>query len=123
MVHRLSDLSPELRAAAELLMGRPLHDNESIPVQAFEPAPISEQQRRGVSEELRGLFAEVDLHLRPGAEEEAEDVFTEAGARADLNAAYRRFMSEADPERKNEAGKDLIRAVFWTDAIAEDLLL
>jgi hypothetical protein len=31
-------------------------------------------------------------------------------------------MSEADPERKNEAGKDLIRAVFGKDAIAEDPL-
>jgi hypothetical protein len=32
-------------------------------------------------------------------------------------------MAEADPERKNEAGKDLIRAVFGKDAIAEDPLL
>jgi hypothetical protein len=38
----------------------------------------------------------------------------------ELNATYRRFMSEADPERKGEAGKDLIRAIFGKDAIAED---
>lgn len=50
-------------------------------------------------------------------------VEAEAAARANLNATYRRFMSEADPERKSEAGKDLIRAVFGTDAIAEDPLL
>jgi hypothetical protein len=50
-------------------------------------------------------------------------VEAEAAARANLNATYRRFMSEADPERKNEAGKDLIRAVFGKDAIAEDPLL
>ncbi len=50
-------------------------------------------------------------------------VEAEAAARADLNTTYRRFMAEADPERKNEAGKDLIRAVFGKDAIAEDPLL
>ena len=46
-------------------------------------------------------------------------VEADAAARANLNATYRRFMAEADPERKNEAGKDLIRAVFGKDAIAD----
>lgn len=50
-------------------------------------------------------------------------VEAEAAARANLNATYRRFMSEADPGRKSEAGKDLIRAVFGKDAFAEDSLL
>lgn len=50
-------------------------------------------------------------------------VEAEAAARADLNATYRRFMSEADPERKSAAGKDLIRAIFGNDAIAEDSTL
>ena len=47
----------------------------------------------------------------------------EAEARASVNATYRRFMSESDPERKGEAGKALIRTVFGKDAIAEDPLL
>ena len=50
-------------------------------------------------------------------------VEAEAEARATLSATYRRFMSESDPERKDEAGKDLIRAVFGKDAVAEDPLL
>jgi hypothetical protein len=50
-------------------------------------------------------------------------VDAEVAARQNLNATYRRFMSEADPQRKNEAGKDLIRAIFGTDAIAEDTIL
>jgi hypothetical protein len=29
-------------------------------------------------------------------------------------------MAEADPKRKGEAGKDLIRAAFGEDTIAED---
>jgi hypothetical protein len=47
----------------------------------------------------------------------------EAAARDSLNATYRRFMSESDPQRKGEAGKNLIRAVFGKDAIAEDSIL
>jgi len=50
-------------------------------------------------------------------------VEAEVAARDSLKATYRRFMSEADRERKGEAGKDLIRAVFGTDAIAEDSIL
>ena len=50
-------------------------------------------------------------------------VDAEAAARQNLNAAYRRFMAEADPARKDEAGKDLIRAIFGKDAIAEDRIL
>ena len=47
-------------------------------------------------------------------------VEAEAEARANLSATYRRFMAEADPERKDEAGKNLIRAIFGKDAIAEN---
>jgi hypothetical protein len=50
-------------------------------------------------------------------------VEAEAAVRGDLNATYLRFMTEADPERKNEAGKNLIRAVFGKNAIAEDSIL
>jgi hypothetical protein len=50
-------------------------------------------------------------------------VEAEAAARDNLNATYRRFMSEADPERKGEAGKDLIRAIFGKDSIAEGSIL
>src|SRR5438445_11425751 len=50
-------------------------------------------------------------------------VEAEAAARANLNVTYRRFMSESDPKLKNQAGEDLIRAIFGKDAIAEDSLL
>jgi len=50
-------------------------------------------------------------------------VDAEAAARESLNAADGRFMSERDPARKDEAGKDLIRAIFGKDAIAEDSIL
>jgi hypothetical protein len=50
-------------------------------------------------------------------------VEAEAAARENLNATYRRFIAEDDPGRKGEAGKDLIRAIFGKDAIAEDSIL
>ena len=47
-------------------------------------------------------------------------VRAEAEAKEELKASYGRFLEENDPARKNEAGKDLIRAIFGKDAIAED---
>ncbi len=47
-------------------------------------------------------------------------VRAEAEAQAELKADYDRFLGETDAERKNEAGKDLIRTIFGADAIAED---
>jgi predicted DNA-binding ribbon-helix-helix protein len=47
-------------------------------------------------------------------------VEAEAAARKGLEIAYERFVAETDSARKNDAGKDLIRAIFGRDAIAED---
>jgi hypothetical protein len=50
-------------------------------------------------------------------------VQAEVDARQNLNATYARFMAEREPGLKEEAGKDLIRAIFGNDAIAEDTVL
>ncbi len=47
-------------------------------------------------------------------------VEAEAASRDHLNTTYRRFMAEDDPQRKGEAGQDLIRAIFGENAIADD---
>ena len=47
----------------------------------------------------------------------------EREAKKELRKAYQRFISEAEPTQKNAAGKDLIRAIFGKDALAEDTLL
>jgi hypothetical protein len=47
-------------------------------------------------------------------------VRAEAEAKQQLKAAYRNFVQEVEPERKNEAGRDLIRAIFGKDSLAED---
>jgi len=50
-------------------------------------------------------------------------VQAEREAKENLKATYKRFMNEQEPARKNEAGKDLVRAMFGKDAIAEDTIL
>jgi hypothetical protein len=47
----------------------------------------------------------------------------EKDAKKNLDSVYRRFLKEQEPSKKEEAGRDLIRAVFGKDAIAEDPIL
>jgi hypothetical protein len=50
-------------------------------------------------------------------------VRAETEAKQQLAAAYRNFVKESEPESKNAAGRDLIRAIFGKDSIAEDSIL
>jgi hypothetical protein len=80
------------------------------------PAPLVAQVRR-VAKEQKLTMSRALVSL------------AERGIRADLDAkeklkaAYKRFLNERKPGPKNEAGKELVRAIFGTDAIAEDTLL
>jgi hypothetical protein len=47
-------------------------------------------------------------------------VLAEAEAKQQLKAAYQDFVQEAEPARKNEAGRELIRTIFGKDSVAED---
>jgi hypothetical protein len=50
-------------------------------------------------------------------------VRAELDAKENLKATYKRFMDEQEPLRKNEAGRDLVRAIFGKAAIAKDTVL
>ena len=50
-------------------------------------------------------------------------VRAEAEAHEQLKHSFNRFLCENDPALKNEAGRDLIRAIFGKDSIAEDSIL
>ena len=80
------------------------------------PASLAEEVRRVAKERhltmSRALVTLAERGVR--AEQDAKD---------NLNTAYRRFMREKEPSKKEEAGKDLIRAVFGENAIAEDQIL
>ncbi len=78
-------------------------------LEASEVADLAKRRRLTMSRALVSL-AERGVH----AEQEAD---------RDLRAAYQRFVQEQDHARKEEAGKDLIRAIFGKDAIAGDRLL
>ena len=79
-------------------------------------APLADEVRRVAKERQltmsRALVALAERGVR-----------AELDAKENLKAAYRRFMGEQEPARKNEAGKDLIRTIFGKDAIAEDTVL
>lgn len=77
------------------------------------PAPLAAKVRRVARERNltmgRAIVALAERGLR--AETEALE---------NLKSSHRRFMEEPDADRKEDAGKDLIRAIFGKDAIAED---
>jgi hypothetical protein len=77
------------------------------------PATLVSEVRRAAKERhvtmSRALVALAERGVR-----------AEAEAKEQLRSSYKRFLAENDPARKNEAGKDLIRAIFGKDGIAED---
>ena len=77
------------------------------------PAPLAKEVRRVAKQQhvtmSRALVSLAERGLR-----------AEAEAKQQLKSSYDRFMSEADPKKKNEAGEDLIRSIFGKGAIAED---
>jgi len=80
------------------------------------PAPLAAQVRRVAKERhLTVSGALIELAER--------GVRAEADSKKDLKGAHRRFMSERDPARKDEAGRDLVRTIFGPNAIAEDTVL
>jgi len=90
--------------------GRPVRQSVTI------PAPLAVEVRRVAKERhLTMSRAIVSLAER--------GVRAERDAKENLKAAYNRFLEEQEPARKDEAGKDLIRAIFGKDAVAEDTVL
>jgi SAM-dependent MidA family methyltransferase len=74
--------------------------------------------------EVRRVAKERHLTLSRALVSLAErEVQAELDAKANLQAAYRRFIEEQEPALKEVAGRDLIRAIFGKDAIAENSLI
>jgi hypothetical protein len=79
------------------------------------PAPLAAEVRRVAKERKLTLSRALVSLAERGIQADIE-------AREKLKSAYKRFMDEQKPDAKNEAGKDLVRAIFGADAIAEDTL-
>ena len=74
--------------------------------------------------EVRRVARERQLTMSRALVSLAEQgVRAEAMARDNLKSAYERFLHEQEPLRKNEAGRDLIKAIFGKDSLAEDSVL
>lgn len=78
MVVSAKDLSPAQRLAVEGLLGRPVSDQETVTVQAFEPPSLSDGRREEIAQALGQYFAEVDAHRQAVSDEEAEEIIDEA---------------------------------------------
>jgi predicted DNA-binding ribbon-helix-helix protein len=80
------------------------------------PGPLAAEIRRVARERhLTVSRAVIELAERGvRAEKEAKD---------NLRSAYRRFLNEREADKKDQAGRDLIRAIFGAEAIAEDSIL
>jgi hypothetical protein len=77
------------------------------------PAELAAEVRRVAKERHLTISRALVILAERGVQAGAE-------AQQNLNTAYHRFLGENDPARKNKAGKDLVRAVFGKDSIAED---
>jgi len=80
------------------------------------PAPLAAEVRRVAQQRNLTMSRALVTLAERGVRAELE-------AQENLKTAYRRFMEEQESARKEEAGKDLIRAIFGKEAIAEDTLL
>jgi hypothetical protein len=72
---------------------------------------------------VRYEYAQNEQTAAPGSCQASPAERAEVEAKENLKAAYQRFMDERDAARRDEAGKDLMRAVFGKDAIADDTVL
>jgi hypothetical protein len=78
MIHEVKDLSPDQKLAVESLLGRPVSEQETVSVQAFQPPAVSVQRRQEVAEALRRYFVEVDAKRQPVPADAASDIIDEA---------------------------------------------
>jgi hypothetical protein len=78
MIHEVKDLSPDQKLAVESLLGRPVSEQETVSVQAFQPPAVSVQRRQEIAEALRRYFAEVDAKRQPVPADAAGDIIDEA---------------------------------------------
>lgn len=80
------------------------------------PAPLAAEVRRVAKERRLTISRALVTLVERG-------VLAEQDAKEDLKTVHRKFLKEQKPSKKEEAGRDLIRAVFGRDAIAEDPIL
>jgi hypothetical protein len=93
----------------------PVKQSRSIRQSVTIPASLAAEVKRVAKEQhLTVSRALVSLAER--------GVQAEQDKKEKLKTSYQRFLKERNPSKKDEAGRDLIRAIFGDNAIAEDSL-
>jgi hypothetical protein len=80
------------------------------------PAPLAAEVRR-VAKERRLTISRALVTLAE------RGVRAERDAKENLKIAYRSFIKEKEPLKKEQAGREMIRAIFGKGSIAEDPIL
>jgi hypothetical protein len=79
LIHKATDLVPEMRAAVEAQLGRSLRDDEEVTIRTSDPHPAPDGEvRREIAERMRRHFELADSRVAPGTEEEIEKEINEA---------------------------------------------
>ena len=103
-------MAAQTKTAPRTRAGRALRQSVSI------PAPLATEVRRLAKERHITISRALVTLAERGIQAERD-------AKENLRSTYKAFMNEKEPAKKEEAGKDLIRAIFGKDAIAEDPFL
>jgi hypothetical protein len=79
LIHKVSEMKPEMRAALEAELGRPLSVHEDVSIMAFEahPAPVGEARSQAANV-LQEHFDRIDQKTKEIPEEEVEETLDEA---------------------------------------------
>lgn len=83
MVYQVKDLSPEQRHAAEVLLGHPVSEDDTVSIERIKAGksgapPLSQEQRMEAVRKLKAYFERIDARRQPVSEEEEDAIVTEA---------------------------------------------
>ncbi len=79
LIHKASELKPQMRAAVEAELQRSLRDDEEVSIMAFEPheAPTGEVRQKA-ARALQEHLSQIDKKTKDIPDNEMEDVLNEA---------------------------------------------
>ncbi len=79
LIHKASEMKPQMRAALEAELGRSLRDDEEVSIMAFEPHPApSGEARMQAARGLEEHFNRIDQKTKDIPDKEMEETVDEA---------------------------------------------
>ncbi len=78
MIVEAKNLSPDQKAVIENLLGRRVLHTETISLRSIKAAPMPDEARHKLANELQAYFAKLDARRQPATEAEEEEILNEA---------------------------------------------